>query len=70
MDICVMCCKLRHKDKMQKNRDKERKYEWSTEYKRKEERNRVETRFSSPVQTGPGAHPASYTVGTRSLSRG
>ena len=20
--------------------------------------------FSSPVQTGPGAHPASYTIGT------
>jgi len=26
-------------------------------------------RFSAPVQTGPGPHPASYTVGTRSLSR-
>ena len=24
-------------------------------------------RFSAPVQTGPGAHPASYTVGTRSF---
>jgi len=21
--------------------------------------------FSSPVQTGPGSHPASYTMGTR-----
>jgi len=27
-------------------------------------------RFSVPVQTGPGAHPASYTMGTGSLSRG
>ena len=27
-------------------------------------------RFSSPVQTGPGAHPASCTMGTGSLSRG
>jgi hypothetical protein len=26
--------------------------------------------FSAPVQTGPGAHPASYTMGTGSLSRG
>jgi len=26
--------------------------------------------FSAPVQTGPGAHPASYTIGTGSLSRG
>ena len=24
-------------------------------------------RFSAPVQTGPGAHPASYTVGTVSF---
>jgi len=27
-------------------------------------------RFSAPVQTSPGAHPASYTMGTGSLSRG
>ena len=27
----------------------------------------VEVRFSAPVQTGPGAHPASYTMGTGSF---
>ena len=27
-------------------------------------------RFSAPVHTGPGAHPAPYTVGTGFLSRG
>jgi len=27
-------------------------------------------RFSAPVQTGPGAHPVSYTMGTGSLFRG
>ena len=27
-------------------------------------------RFSAPVQTGPGAHPASYTMGTWSFPRG
>jgi hypothetical protein len=27
-------------------------------------------RFSAPVQTYPGAHPASYTLGTVPLSRG
>jgi hypothetical protein len=27
------------------------------------------TRFSAPVQTGPGAHPASYTMGTGSFRR-
>ena len=26
--------------------------------------------FSAPVQTGPGAHPASYKIGIGSLSRG
>ena len=26
--------------------------------------------FSTPVQTGPGAHPASYKMGTESLYRG
>ena len=29
----------------------------------------VEARFSASVQTDPGAHPASYTIGTGSLSR-
>jgi len=24
----------------------------------------LEARYSTPVQTGPGAHPASYTMGT------
>jgi len=27
----------------------------------------VEARFSAPLQTGPGANPASYTMGTRSF---
>jgi len=30
-------------------------------------RNLVEARFSAPVQTGPGAHPASCTMGTGSF---
>ena len=30
----------------------------------------VKLRFSAPVQTDPGTHPASYTMGTGSLSRG
>jgi hypothetical protein len=30
----------------------------------------VGARFSAPVQTGPGAYPASYAMGTGSLSRG
>ena len=27
----------------------------------------MEARFSAPIQTGPGAHPASYTMGTGSF---
>jgi hypothetical protein len=34
------------------------------------DRNPVEVRFSAPVQIGPGAHSASYTMGTGSLFRG
>ena len=34
---------------------------------RSEDRIPVEARFSAPVQTGPGAHPASCTMGTRSF---
>ena len=30
----------------------------------------VGARYSAPVHTGPGAHPASTTMGTVSLSRG
>ena len=30
----------------------------------------VGARFSAPVQTGPGAHPACYTMNTGFLSRG
>jgi hypothetical protein len=37
---------------------------------RSEDRNPVKAGFSALVQTGPGAHTATYTMGTRSLSRG
>ena len=30
---------------------------------------RLGARFSAPVQTGPGAHPASYTMGTGSFPK-
>jgi hypothetical protein len=31
---------------------------------------RLGARFSSPIETGPGVHPASYTMGTAYLFRG
>jgi hypothetical protein len=30
----------------------------------------VGARFSAPIQTGPGAHPASFTMGTGSFFQG
>jgi hypothetical protein len=32
-------------------------------------KSRLGVRFSAPIHTGPGAHPASYTMGTGSVSR-
>jgi len=37
---------------------------------RSSDRNPVGARFSAPVQTGPEAHPASYTMGTGSFPGG
>ena len=37
---------------------------------RSEDQIPVAARFSAPVHTCPGAHPASYKMGTRSLSQG
>ena len=34
-----------------------------------EDRIPVEARFSAPIHTGPGAHPASCTIGTGSFPR-
>jgi hypothetical protein len=42
-------------------------YDDSLRVKRAGDRVKVRARFFPPVQTGPGAHPASYTRGTRSF---
>ena len=34
----------------------------------KKKKNPMEARFSAPVQTGPGPHPASCTMGTGSFT--
>ena len=41
-----------------------------TEHKRIQYKKPVRARFSAPVQTGPGAHPASFAIGVWSLYRG
>ena len=73
MDICLCVLYVRTKGKIQDNQDKEK----STDEKRTVQENTkkkktppVGATFSAPVQTVPGAHPASYTMSTVSLSRG
>jgi hypothetical protein len=53
---------------MQDTQDKETR-KMTNERSTKEQKMAVRSRFSAPVHTGPGAKPASYTVGTGCLSR-
>jgi hypothetical protein len=46
------------------------RYSYSLRAGRSGDRIPVGTRFSASVQTGPEAHPANYTMGNGSLSRG
>jgi hypothetical protein len=66
-----MCCKYRQKAKcraIKKKKQGRMKYEQSTrEYNKKIP---VRARISAPIQTTSGAHPASYTMGTRALFPG
>ena len=56
------CCVLYSKEKNAKSRDKKGRINGK-------EKIPIEARFSAPVQTWPGAHPASYKIGTGFLSR-
>ena len=47
-----------------------RRYSDSLRARRSGDRIPVEARLSAPVQTGPGPHPASYTMRTGSFPRG
>jgi hypothetical protein len=46
------------------------RYSYSLRASRSGDQIPVGARFSAPVQTGPGAHPSSYTMGNGSLSWG
>jgi hypothetical protein len=66
MDVCVVCCIVKGKDK-----------ETSKEKVQREKKRRnsgrkllVGAKFSTPVGIDPGAHTASYTMGTGAFSRG
>jgi hypothetical protein len=43
-------------------------WQLATGWRRSRDRILVGARFSAPVQTGPGAYPASYTMGTGSFT--
>jgi hypothetical protein len=56
-----LLCVLYSKDKSQKRQDKEVRIKYT------HKKARWGARFFSPVHTGPGAHPASYKMGTGSF---
>jgi hypothetical protein len=56
---------------MQESEDKETSTDKvKKEYKKIQKEIPVESRFSAPVQTGPGAHPSTYTKCTGFIYRG
>ena len=66
MKVGVVCV-VRTKGKSQGNQDKEIRIKYTARTKKKIP---VKVTCSTPVQTGPGAHPASYTMGIGYLFRG
>jgi hypothetical protein len=60
MDVCVVCCKKRQKVKFRIIKAK--KQGWVKCQQENTKKTPVGARFSSPVQTLPVAHPASYII--------
>jgi hypothetical protein len=69
MFVSCVVSKEEEKGKTQNNQDKEPSTD-EVQITREYGNSRVKSRFFSLVRTDPGAHPASYTMGTGSLSRG
>ena len=63
--LCAVCCTVRTKKKTKK---REQSGQRSTDKIQRTKKSRWGEKFPAPVQTGPGAHPVSYTMGTDSLS--
>jgi hypothetical protein len=59
MDVCVMCCRTKRQNTGQ-SREITDEVQSTREYKKKPQ---VGPKIFAPVRTGPGAHPASYTMG-------
>ena len=58
-------CLLYSKDKRQSKGKQDKKVQMKYKERKKIPAGEI---FSAPVQTGPGAHPISYTMGTVSFS--
>ena len=68
--MCVCVCVSYSEDKNQESQDKETSTDKMWRQYKRLKKIPVEARFSAPVQSGPGAHPASYTTGAGSVSQG
>ena len=66
----VVLCVLNSEDKKTKARTIGTKEASTDNNTDREKKFRVAAIFSAPVQTSPGAHPSSYTMGTGCLSWG
>ena len=65
--LCVTACGIMHTRCFRPLPAGNSRYSYWVRAGRSGDRILVEARFSAPVQTGPGAHPASCTMGTGSF---
>jgi hypothetical protein len=68
--ICASVVCWTVKTDRERSRGKSTKREQEKEFRKRKRKIPVGERFSTPIHTGHGADPATYMMGTGSLSRG